>query len=42
LIRTSRFFAYSEAIGRWVQFHHHGSIDSPEALRAYQHAVANG
>jgi len=42
LIRTSRFFAYSEAIGRWVQLHHHGSIDSPEALRAYQDAVANG
>jgi len=25
-----------------VQLHHHGSIDSPEALRAYQDAVANG
>jgi len=39
-IRTSRFFAYSDAIERWVQLHHHGSIHNPDALRAYQHAVA--
>jgi hypothetical protein len=39
-IRTSRFFAYSDAIERWVQLHHHGSIDDPDALRAYQRAVA--
>jgi len=31
-IRTSRFFAYYG--GRWVQLHHHGSIDDPDALRA--------
>lgn len=36
-IRTSRYFRYSG--GRWRQYHHHGSIDDPELLRAYQHAL---
>ena len=36
-IRTSRIF---RRIGdRWRQVHHHGSIDDPQLLRAYQHAV---
>ncbi|HEY3869123.1 MAG TPA: nuclear transport factor 2 family protein [Actinocrinis sp.] len=36
-IRTSRYFRYED--GGWRQFHHHGSIDDPDALRAYQKAV---
>ena len=36
-IRTSRYFRYED--GRWWQYHHHGSIDDPDALRAYQRAV---
>jgi ketosteroid isomerase-like protein len=36
-IRTSRYFRYAD--GRWRQFHHHGSIDDPAALAAYQRAV---
>jgi ketosteroid isomerase-like protein len=36
-IRTSRYFRYAD--GHWRQYHHHGSIDDPDALRAYQHAV---
>jgi ketosteroid isomerase-like protein len=39
-IRTTRVFAYDRAAGRWGQVHHHGSIDEPDALRDYQHAVA--
>jgi hypothetical protein len=23
----------------WRQYHHHGSIDDPDALRAYQQAI---
>jgi ketosteroid isomerase-like protein len=38
-IRTSRYFRYDSGAGRWVQFHHHGSIDNPHALADYQHAV---
>lgn len=38
-IRTSRVFMYDDVQG-WRQVHHHGSIDDPEALRAYQRAVA--
>jgi SnoaL-like domain len=34
--RTSRYFRYED--GRWRQYHHHGSIDDPDALRAYQQA----
>lgn len=37
-IRTTRYFRYED--GRWQQYHHHGSIDDPTALAAYQHAVA--
>jgi hypothetical protein len=33
-IRTTRYFRYDGE--RWVQFHHHGSIDDAEALAAYQ------
>ena len=36
-IRTSRIFR--QIGGRWRQVHHHGSIDSPELLDAYQSAV---
>lgn len=36
-IRTSRVFRRAE--GSWRQFHHHGSIESPELLAAYQDAV---
>ncbi|MGW4523513.1 YybH family protein [Amycolatopsis sp. NPDC004378] len=36
-IRTTRCFAYEA--GRWVQVHHHGSIDDAEALAAYQAAI---
>jgi hypothetical protein len=36
-IRTSRYFRYAR--GRWTQYHHHGSIDDPDMLAAYQAAV---
>lgn len=36
-IRTTRYFRYEE--GNWRQYHHHGSIDDPDALRAYQRAI---
>ncbi|MER7176149.1 YybH family protein [Streptomyces mesophilus] len=36
-IRTSRYFRYED--GHWRQFHHHGSIDDPHALAAYQAAI---
>jgi SnoaL-like domain len=39
LIRTSRHFSYDADDKRWQQLHHHGSIDEPDALRAYQHAI---
>ena len=38
-IRTTRYFRY--VAGHWAQFHHHGSIDDADALRAYQQAVRN-
>jgi ketosteroid isomerase-like protein len=38
-IRTSRYFRYDPAHGRWLQFHHHGSIDDPQQLAAYQRAL---
>jgi ketosteroid isomerase-like protein len=38
-IRTSRYFRYDSSRGRWLQFHHHGSIDAPQALAAYQAAI---
>lgn len=36
-IRTSRIFRRRES--RWHQVHHHGSIDDPKLLAAYQEAV---
>lgn len=36
-IRTSRIFR--KINGRWRQVHHHGSIDDPKLLEAYQTAV---
>lgn len=36
-IRTSRAFRKVE--GSWKQIHHHGSIDDPELLKAYQLAI---
>jgi ketosteroid isomerase-like protein len=36
-IRTSRIFR--RIAGRWRQVHHHGSIDDPRLLRAYQEGV---
>jgi ketosteroid isomerase-like protein len=36
-IRTSRYFRHED--GRWRQYHHHGSIDDPAALSAYQQAI---
>lgn len=38
-IRTTRIFSWQHDLSRWAQQHHHGSIDSPEALDAYQTAV---
>ncbi len=37
-IRTTRVFR-RDADGRWRQVHHHGSIDDPKMLAAYQDAV---
>ena len=36
-IRTTRVFHYTDS--RWVQVHHHGSIDDAPALAAYQEAA---
>lgn len=36
-IRTSRVFRKQD--GRWLQVHHHGSIENPELLACYQKAV---
>jgi len=36
-IRTSR--TYRMDCGRWNQIHHHGSIENPKLLAAYQEAV---
>jgi SnoaL-like domain len=38
-IRTTRVFGYDQDTERWLQMHHHGSIDDPAALRAYQVAI---
>jgi SnoaL-like domain len=40
-IRTSRLFAYVVGTG-WRQVHHHGSIDDPGLLAAYQAALQSG
>lgn len=37
-IRTTRIFQ-KDMNGKWRQVHHHGSIDNPEMLAAYQKAV---
>lgn len=37
IIRTTRIFR--KINGRWRQVHHHGSIDNPDMLRAYQALV---
>ena len=37
-IRTSRVFRRRD--GRWRQIHHHGSIEDPQLLAAYQKAVS--
>jgi len=39
-IRTSRIFQKID--GKWRQVHHHGSIEDPQLLAAYQGAVAGG
>lgn len=39
-IRTTRCFRYLE--GRWRMFHHHGSMDDPASLAAYQDAIHRG
>lgn len=36
-IRTSRFYRMER--GKWLQVHHHGSIDDPALLAKYQSAV---
>lgn len=36
-IRTSRIFQ-KDPDGKWRQVHHHGSIDDPQMLAAYQQA----
>ena len=38
-IRTSRVVQWLGSETGWLQVHHHGSIDNPELLRAYQNAV---
>jgi ketosteroid isomerase-like protein len=35
-IRCTRYLRYEG--GHWRQYHHHGSIDDPDALRSYQQA----
>jgi ketosteroid isomerase-like protein len=40
-IRTTRIFQ-RDADQRWRQIHHHGSIDDPQLLAAYQEAVFKG
>jgi len=37
-IRTTRLF-HRDADAKWRQVHHHGSIDDPQMLAAYQEAV---
>lgn len=39
-IRTTRVFRLMD--GEWRQVHHHGSIDNPALLAAYQGAVSAG
>lgn len=37
-IRTNRFFR-KDSDGHWRQVHHHGSMDEPALLEAYQQAI---
>jgi hypothetical protein len=37
-IRTTRYLRREN--GNWAQYHHHGSIDDPAALSAYQQALS--
>jgi len=37
-IRTSRIF--KQVNGKWLQVHHHGSIENPQLLKHYQETVA--
>lgn len=39
-IRTTRIFGYDTTQRQWLQVHHHGSIDDPDALRAYRRAAS--
>ena len=39
-IRTTRVFRFDGR--RWRQVHHHGSVDDPQLLNAYQAAVLSG
>jgi ketosteroid isomerase-like protein len=39
-VRTSRIFR--RVNDRWRQIHHHGSIEDPDMLAAYQSAVLGG
>lgn len=39
-IRTSRLFVQRD--GLWKQIHHHGSIEEPALLEAYQSAILGG
>ena len=39
-IRTTRVFRLMD--GEWRQIHHHGSIDAPALLAAYQEAIGLG
>jgi hypothetical protein len=41
-IRTSRIVQWFGADVGWRQVHHHGSIDDPQLLEAYQQAVRAG
>jgi ketosteroid isomerase-like protein len=39
-IRTTRIYRLID--GRWLQVHHHGSIEDPDLLERYQSAVRKG
>lgn len=39
-IRTTRVFHFDRR--RWRQVHHHGSVDDPQLLKAYQSTVVGG
>ena len=40
MIRTSRTYAWDD--DRWQQVHHHGSIEDPAMLAAYQQVIRTG